>query len=304
MPLSTPVSVPRRFTDMLEFLYQRLRQYALLMRLDRPIGILLLLWPALWALWIAAKGWPHLYTLFVFVAGTVLTRSAGCVINDFADRHIDPQVERTRERPLATGAVSVVEALILFVLLCLLALALLLTLDPVPIELALVAVSLMVIYPFSKRFMPMPQLLLGAAFACAVPMAFVVERGEVQNKAWVLFLATMLWAVVYDTQYAMVDRDDDRRIGVKSSAILFGDWDRWWIGGFQLLVVGLLVMVGRKAELDWPYFVALVWAAGLFVYQQWLIRDRGRNACFQAFLNNQWFGALIFAGIAFSLMPA
>jgi len=303
MPLSTPAGVPRPSTDMIDFLYQRLRQYALLMRLDRPIGILLLLWPALWALWIAAKGWPHLYTLFVFIAGTVLTRSAGCVINDFADRHIDPQVERTRERPLATGAVTVAEALLLFALLCLLALALLLTLDPVPIVPAVVAVSLMVIYPFSKRFMPMPQLLLGAAFACAVPMAFFVERSGVPNKAWVLFLATMLWAVVYDTEYAMVDRDDDRRIGVKSSAILFGNWDRLWIGVFQLLVVGLLVMVGRKADLGWPYYLALAWAAGLFVYQQLLIRERGREACFNAFLNNQWFGALIFAGIAFSLMP-
>ena len=289
--------------EMHSFVGDRLRQYGRLMRVDRPVGILLLLWPTLWALWIAAEGWPDLYTLWVFVAGTVLMRSAGCVINDFADRDIDPHVERTRGRPLAVRAVTVTEALVLFVLLCLLALALLLTLDPVPIVIAVIAVVLMVFYPFSKRFLPVPQLVLGAAFACAVPMAFFVEFGRVPNKAWVLYAATMLWAVVYDTEYAMVDRDDDQAIGVKSMAILFGDRERVLIGVFQVLVIALLVIAGRKAELTWPYFAALAWGGALFGYQQWLIRERGRDSCFQAFLNNQWFGAVIFAGIAFSLFP-
>ena len=275
----------------------------LLMRLNRPIGIYLLLWPALWALWVAAEGWPDFYTVFVFIIGTVLTRSAGCVINDIADRNIDPHVARTSQRPLATGAVTVVEALLLFVLLCLAALAILFTLDPMPITYAVIAVVLMVIYPFSKRFMPFPQLILGAAFAMAVPMAFVVELARVPNKAWVLYLATVLWAVVYDTQYAMVDRDDDLLIGVKSSAILFGRWDRHFIALFQLLVIALLVVVGLQVKLGWPYFAGVAWGAGLFVYQQYLIRERIPEACFRAFLNNSWFGAIVFAGLSFSLFP-
>ena len=288
---------------MFDFVRQRLRHYVLLMRLDRPVGILLLLWPTLCALWIAAKGWPKLYTLLVFVVGTVLMRSAGCVINDFADRKIDPHVQRTRNRPLASGAVSATEALVLFVLLCLLALSLMLTLDPVPIGIAVVAVLLTIIYPFSKRFMPVPQLILGAAFACAIPMAFYVELGRVPNKAWMLYLATLLWAVVYDTQYAMVDRDDDRHLGVNSSALLFGGRDRLLIGLFQLLVVVLLVIVGRQVKLGWPYYVGVSWGAGLFVYQQWLIRQRDPLSCFAAFLNNQWFGAAVFAGLSLSLLP-
>lgn len=293
----------QRSMAIVNFIAQRLWQYALLMRLNRPIGIYLLLWPALWALWIAAEGWPDFHTLFVFVLGTVLTRSAGCVINDVADRNIDPHVARTKERPLATGAVTVVEALIVFVLLCLAALALLFTLDLVPIRYAVVAVCLMIIYPFSKRFVPFPQVILGAAFAMAVPMAFVVELARVPNKAWVLYLATVLWAVVYDSQYAMVDRDDDRLIGVKSTAIWFGDWDRHLIGLFQFLVLALLVVVGFQAKLSWPWFAAIAWGAGLFVYQQWLIRDRQPKACFRAFLNNAWFGAIVFAGLSFSLFP-
>jgi len=254
-------------------------------------------------LWIAAKGWPDYYTLLVFVLGTVLTRSAGCVINDVADRNIDPYVSRTRQRPLATGAVSVAEALIVFVLLCLAALALLFTLDRVPMTFAVVAVGLMIIYPFSKRFVPFPQMILGAAFAMAVPMAFVVELARVPNKAWVLYLATVLWAVVYDTQYAMVDRDDDRLIGVKSTAIWFGDRDRHFIALFQFLVIALLVVVGLQAKLGWPWFAGIAWGAGLFVYQQWLIRDRQPQACFRAFLNNSWFGAIVFAGLSLSLFP-
>jgi 4-hydroxybenzoate polyprenyltransferase len=254
-------------------------------------------------LWIAAEGWPKLYNLWVFVAGTVLMRSAGCVINDFAARKIDPHVARTRDRPLASGMVSVAEALILFALLCGLALALLLTVARVPVAIALVAVALTIIYPFSKRFMPLPQMVLGAAFACAIPMAFYVELGRVPNKAWVLYLATMLWAMVYDTQYAMVDRDDDQRIGVKSSAIFFAGRARALIAVFQLLVIVLLVIVGRKAALPWPYYVGVGWGAGLFIYQQWLIRGREPAQCFRAFLNNQWFGAAVFAGLSFSLLP-
>ena len=286
-----------------KFIVQRLCQYALLMRLNRPVGIYLLLWPTLWALWIAAGGWPRLTTLFVFVLGTVLTRSAGCVINDIADRNIDPHVARTSQRPLATGAVTVAEALILFALLCLAALALLFTLHPVPLNYAVIAVVLMIVYPFSKRFIPFPQVILGAAFAMAIPMAFMVELGKVPNKAWVLYLATVLWAVVYDTQYAMVDREDDRRIGIKSTALWFGDRDRHLIGLFQSLVIALLVVVGLKVKLSWPWFAGVGWGGGLFVYQQWLIRDRQPQACFRAFLNNAWFGAIVFAGLSFSLFP-
>lgn len=285
-----------------DFLKDRLYQYYLLMRLHRPIGIFLVLWPALWALWIAAEGWPDGYVLTVFLLGSVLMRSAGCVINDFADRNIDPHVERTRERPLATGRVTAGEALGLFVLLSLAALILLLTLDPAPLQWAMVAVVLVVVYPFTKRATHLPQVFLGAAFACAVPMAFVAEGAEVNASTWLLFVAAIAWALVYDTQYAMVDREDDLRIGVKSTAILFAGWDRVLIAVFQLLVLLLLLATGLFAEVAWPYYAALAPATGLFVYQQWLTRGRGRAACFQAFLNNQWFGAAIFAGVVLAYL--
>lgn len=278
-------------------LKERLHQYFLLTRLHRPIGILLLLWPTLWALWIAADGWPDPYVLLVFTAGVVLMRSAGCVINDYADRRFDPHVERTRDRPLAAGRVSPREALLLFAALCLLAFALVLTLNTLTVRLAFGGVLLAAIYPFSKRYTHLPQVVLGAAFGWAIPMAFAAQTGSLPKIAWLLFTVNILWATVYDTFYAMVDRDEDLKIGVKSTAILFGYSDLPIIGALQALVLGGLVLVGAMAELGLYYYLALLVAAGLALYQQYLARRRDKAGCFQAFLNNNWFGAAVFAGI-------
>ena len=286
----------------MDLIKDRLYQYFLLTRLHRPIGIFLVLWPALWALWVAAGGWPNAHVLLVFILGSILMRSAGCVINDYADRDFDPHVERTRERPLATGRVRPKEALLLFAVLSLVAFGLLLTLDPAPIAWAMVAVALVVFYPFTKRFTHLPQVFLGAAFACAVPMAFVAINDRVPASSWLLFAAAIVWALVYDTQYAMVDREDDRRIGVKSTAILFDRWDRHLIAAFQVIVLLLLLGFGVMEGLAWPYFAGLAVGAGLFVYQQWLTLTRERARCFRAFLNNQWFGAAVFAGVALSYL--
>lgn len=276
---------------------QRLWLYGRLMRLDKPIGILLLLWPTLWGLWLAAQGPPPWHILVVFVAGVVLMRSAGCVINDFADRDFDGHVTRTQARPLASGEVSGKEALLLFVTLCLLAFALALTLDRLTIALSFVALLLAVVYPFTKRYIDMPQVVLGAAFAWAIPMGFAAVRGEIPLLAWVLFAAVVLWAVVYDTFYAMVDRDDDKRIGIKSTAILFGRHDRLITALLQLLVIALLWWAGVLVAAGMYYYFGLVGAALLAIYQQWLVWRREKPRCFQAFLNNSWFGASIFAGL-------
>lgn len=275
----------------------RLVQYALLMRLNKPIGIFLLLWPMLWALWIASEGNPDLLVLFVFVAGVVLMRSAGCVINDYADRGFDPHVERTRNRPLAAGRVRPVEALILFAILSLTAFGLVLMMNRLTILLSLVAVVLAASYPFMKRYTHLPQVYLGAAFGWAVPMAFAAQTGEVPRIAWLLYVATVLWATAYDTMYAMVDREDDRKIGIKSTAILFGDADRMIIAIIQFLLLGALLLAGQAAGLGDYYNFGLLLAAALALYQQYLIRDGEPKACFQAFLNNNWFGAVVFAGI-------
>ena len=275
----------------------KLTQYALLMRLHRPIGIYLLLWPTVWALWIAGDGQPSLHVTLVFITGVVLMRSAGCVINDFADRHFDPHVERTKNRPLASGEVSAKEAMLLFIALALLAFVLVLTLNWQTILMSFVGALLATIYPFTKRFTHLPQFFLGAAFAWSIPMAFMAETESVPLVAWILFLVTLLWAVAYDTMNAMVDRDDDLQIGVKSTAILFGQADRLVIGIIQFLVLLLLLWAGVEAVLSWPYYVALVAAFALSVYQQLLIKDREKTACFDAFLNNNWFGAVIFGGI-------
>jgi 4-hydroxybenzoate polyprenyltransferase len=273
--------------------------YAHLVRLDRPIGIFLLLWPALWALWIAAEGIPDAQILFVFVAGVVLMRSAGCAINDYADRHIDPHVERTRNRPVAAGMVSPREALWVFVVLSLLAFGLVLLLNRLTLALSLVAIVLAATYPFMKRFHYLPQVHLGAAFGWAIPMAFAAQTGAMPPPvAWLLFIAALLWTTAYDTMYAMADREDDLRIGVKSSAILFGEADRVIIAVLQSLLILTLVLVGTQAGLGWPYYLGVGLATGLGLYQQWLIRGREPQACFQAFLNNNWFGLVIFAGIA------
>ena len=277
---------------------ERLRDYARLMRLDRPIGILLLLWPVLWALWIAGAGRPSLPVLLVFVAGVVLMRSAGCVINDYADREFDPQVERTRDRPLAAGRVPPREALVLFVVLALSAFALVLFMNRLTILLSFVGAALAVSYPFMKRWTHLPQFYLGAAFGWGVPMAFAAQTGGVPADAWILFGATLCWAVAYDTAYAMVDREDDVRIGVKSTAILFGHADRAMIALFHMVTLALLIWVGARAGLGLTYYMGLLLAAGLAGWQQWLMRTRTRDGCLHAFLNNNRFGAVVFAGLA------
>jgi len=283
---------------------QRLYQYYLLTRLHRPIGIFLLLWPMLWALWIASAGTPDGLVLTVFVLGVVLMRSAGCVINDYADRHIDPQVRRTRDRPLATGAVQPREALFLFGALCLLAFALVLLMNELTLKLALIALLLAVSYPYAKRYTYLPQVHLGAAFGWAVPMVFAAQTGSVPPLAWLLFIATVLWATVYDTMYAMVDRDDDLRLGVKSTAILFGEADRLIIGVLQLTLLATLAVVGLQAELGIPYYLGLVVAAGFALYHQYLIRTRAPAQCFKAFLNNNLLGAAVFIGLVLNYAVA
>lgn len=275
----------------------RFGHYWRLVRADRPIGIYLLLWPALWALWIAAAGVPPLPVLLVFVLGTALMRSAGCAINDYADREFDGHVERTAQRPLATGSVTPREALAVFVVLSLLAFALVLTLNSKTIAHSIVAVSLAALYPFTKRYTHFPQLVLGIAFGWAVPMAFTALQNEIPPVAWVLFGATVVWALIYDTMYAMVDRDDDLAVGIKSTAILFGRYDRLVIGCLQIVMLGMLSTAGVMAGRGPLFQLGLAAAAGLFLYQQWLIRDRQRAVCFRAFLNNHYVGMAIFAGL-------
>ena len=274
-----------------------LREYALLMRLDRPIGALLLLWPTLWALWIAADGPPDLDILAIFMLGVLVMRSAGCVINDYADRDLDSRVRRTRDRPLAAARVSPREALGLFLVLMLAALALVLFLNPLTMLLSLAGAALAVSYPFVKRFTHLPQVHLGLAFGWAIPMAFAAQQDNVPPIAWLLMSGAVMWAVVYDTMYAMVDREDDIRAGSKSTAILFGELDRLFIGVFQVLVIVSLVLVGSRAGLGWFYYAGLGVAACFSLYQQHLIRARAPADCFRAFLNNNWFGVSVFAGV-------
>ncbi len=278
-------------------LVTRLRDYAQLMRLDRPIGILLLLWPTLWGLWFAGQGRPDWRVFVVFVLGVVLMRSAGCVINDYADRGFDPHVARTRERPIAAGRVSPREALALFAALCLGAFALVLTLNRLTVLLSFAGAFLAATYPFLKRWTHLPQFYLGVAFGWGIPMAFAAQTDSVPVLAWVLFAANVCWSVAYDTAYAMVDRDDDKRIGVKSTAILFGAYDRFFIGLFHALTLGLLAAAGVMAGRGFLYHVGLAAALGFALYQQTLIRERARDGCFKAFLNNNFFGAAVFAGL-------
>jgi 4-hydroxybenzoate polyprenyltransferase len=276
---------------------QKAAIYWRLTRMDRPIGTLLLLWPTLWSLWIAAKGVPSIKNLVIFVLGVIVMRAAGCVINDFADRKIDGKVERTKNRPLATGAVSSREAIGLFIALCLIAFALVLLTDPLTIKLSVGGLILAFCYPFMKRHTHLPQVVLGAAFAWGIPMAYAAEAGELHQGMWLIYLAVVLWTVAYDTFYAMVDRADDLKIGVKSTAILFGEQDRLLTGVLQIMALYSLMLVGNRFELGTFYYLGLTVAAGLFVYQQWLIRFRAREACFKAFLNNNWVGMAVFAGI-------
>ncbi len=277
---------------------ERLVRYARLVRLDRPIGILLLLWPALWALWIAGEGQPRWEVVLIFVLGVVLMRSAGCAINDYADRNIDGRVARTRERPIAVGLVSPKEALGVFMVLSLLAFGLVLLLNRQTILMSVVAVVLAAAYPFMKRYTHLPQLVLGVAFGWAVPMAFTALTGGIPTAAWLLFAATAIWALVYDTEYAMVDREDDLKIGVKSTAILFGRHDRLIIGIFQIIMLGLLILVGSIAGLGVFYYLGLTGAGLAAIRQQYLIRRREPKGCFLAFLNNNYFGMVLFLGLA------
>lgn len=280
----------------------RLYQYWLLMRFHKPIGILLLLWPTLWALWIASEGKPDLHVLLVFVAGVVLMRAAGCVINDFADRNIDPHVTRTQTRPMAAGEVSSREALILFVVLCLSAFALVLTLNTFTILLSFGGVALATVYPFMKRYTHLPQVVLGMAFGWAVPMAFAAQTGEVPRIAWLLYVIAIIWPVIYDTMYAMVDREDDLKIGVKSTAILFGDADRVIIGSLQVLMFMGLWLLGQQLQFGYSYYFGMFLALLLALYHQYLIRQRAPSQCFKAFLHNNWLGVVIFLALLFEYL--
>jgi 4-hydroxybenzoate polyprenyltransferase len=284
-------------TDELPRILNGAHDYVRLMRLDRPIGIWLLLWPTLWALWIASRGKPNPLIFTVFVLGTALMRSAGCAINDYADRSFDPHVERTRDRPLAAGRISPLEALILFALLALTALMLALQLNRFTLLLAIVGAFLAVSYPFIKRFLPVPQLYLGLTFGWGIPMAFAAQIEQVPRVAYLLLLANMMWVTVYDTMYAMVDRDDDLKIGVRSTAILFGDSDRHIIAILQGMTLVSLFLVGRIIHFSFWYYLGLAAGAMFFIYQLWLIRAREREGCFRAFLNNNYFGMAVFIGI-------
>lgn len=280
----------------------RLKQYALLMRLDKPVGIYLLLWPTLWAIWIASEGRPDPLILFVFIAGVVLMRSAGCVINDLADRDFDAHVQRTVDRPLAAGRISRKEAVVLFTLLCLVAFALVLLMNSLTIKLSFVAVILAASYPLMKRVTHLPQFYLGLAFGWAIPMAFSAIQNSLPPVVWVLLLANVLWAVIYDTMYAMVDRDDDLKIGVKSTAILFGEYDLRIIGILQFLMLMTLLFAGNLAGLGWQFHLSLLISAALMLYHRILISDRDKSKCFQAFRHNHWIGVVVLAGLMTSYL--
>jgi len=275
----------------------QLRNYGKLMRVDKPIGTWLLLWPTLWALWLAGEGAPDQGLFVVFVIGVFVMRSAGCVLNDFADRKIDPYVERTRMRPIATGAVAPFEALTLFAALGLIAVGLATMLNKQAQLLAVIAAVLTIAYPFIKRYVSIPQFVLGAAFGWAAPMAFAAQTGGTPELAWLVFGTVLIWAVIYDTFYAMVDREDDIKIGVKSTAVLFGEVDLFVIAGLQLLMILALVLIGYRAELGFWYFFSVAIAAAMMAWHLWLARDRQPAGCFKAFLNNHLIGMVIFIGI-------
>ena len=283
-------------------LLEKINAYERLMRLDKPIGILLLLWPTLWALWFATPGLLRIDVLLIFVVGTVLMRSAGCVINDIADRNFDPRVERTRDRPLAAGQVTLTEALVIAAVLLALAFVLVLRLHRLAIYLSFAALALTVIYPFLKRFFVFPQAWLGIAFSFGIPMVFAAQRGGLPPLAWVLMVATLFWIIAYDTEYAMVDRDDDVKIGLHSSAIVLGRYDVAAVMACHAIFLAIMATVGHWQRLGIFYYVGIAMAAGLVAYQYWLIRGRDRALCFKAFLNNNWVGAVIFTGLMFDLL--
>ena len=276
---------------------ESVHNYWVLARFDRPIGTLILLWPALWALWLASDGKPDILVLTVITLGVIVMRAAGCVINDYADRDFDPHVERTKTRPIAAGKINPKSALIFFVVLCAIAFGLVLLLNTLTIELSFIGAFLAASYPFMKRYTHLPQAYLGIAFGWAVPMAFAAQMNTIPPVAWVLYLAVTLWALVYDTMYAMVDKDDDLKIGVKSTAILFGNYERHIMAVLQCVILLLLFIVGELQNLGTFYYLSLLIAAGFSVYQQKLIFHREKTACFRAFLNNNWFGLVVFLGL-------
>lgn len=278
-------------------LTERLTLYEKLMRLDKPIGILLLLWPTLWGLWIAGYGQPNWAIVWIFALGVVLMRSAGCVINDYADRDIDPHVARTQNRPLAAGLISKEEALALAASLALAAFALILPLNKLTLLLSVPALLLAASYPFTKRFFALPQAYLGIAFGFGIPMAYAAQTGQVPTMAWTLLIANMFWAIAYDTEYAMVDRADDAKIGIKTSALTFGKYDVAAVMLCYGAFLAILIAVGMQLHFKWPYYVGLAVAAGLMAYHYTLIKNREPDKCFKAFLHNNWVGAAIFAGI-------
>jgi 4-hydroxybenzoate polyprenyltransferase len=286
----------------LAFIAKRLDAYERLVRLDKPIGALLLLWPTLWALWLASSGLPLPHLIIVFVIGTLLMRSAGCAINDYADRELDGHVKRTRLRPLAAGEIRPREALAVAGALALCAFAFALFLNRFAIVLSFVALAIAAAYPFTKRFFPMPQLVLGLAFGMGIPMAYAAVQGRLPLECWLLLAANICYSFAYDTEYAMVDRDDDARMGVRSSALVLGRWDVAAVLASYALMLALLLALGALRAIAWPYYVGIAVAGGLMLYHGTLIRDRSREGCFKAFMHNNWVGAAIFAGIVLSLL--
>ena len=283
------------------FIARRLDAYERLVRLDKPIGALLLLWPTLWAVWLASDGRPHLGIVLVFVLGTFLMRSAGCALNDYADREFDPHVERTRKRPLAAGEIRPREALAVATALAAAAFALVLFLPPLAIALSFAGLAIAVIYPFTKRFFALPQAMLGIAFGFGIPMAYAAIQQRLPLECWVLFAANFFYAFAYDTEYAMVDRDDDARIGIRTSALTLGRWDVPAVLACYALMLALLAAEGLLLELAWPYYAGLAAAAAMMGYHWRLIRGRTREGAFKAFLHNNWVGAAVFAGIFFGM---
>jgi len=304
-----PTDSSTRATRVLNRLLQRLParyrekalDYLVLTRMDRPIGALLLLWPTWWALWLAAGDFPPWKPLLIFTLGVFAMRAAGCAINDYADRKLDPQVARTAGRPIASGRVTPREALIVFATLLAFAFVLVLFTNALTIKLSFAGAALAALYPFTKRYTYMPQVVLGAAFGWSIPMAFAAVAGTVPALGWLLFIGNILWSVIYDTEYAMVDREDDRKAGAKSTAILFGDADLPILGILMATFALAMLFVGQRAALGWPYWLGLLIAAGLFGYQLWLIRDRGRDACLAAFRHNNWLGLVLWVGIALAV---
>jgi len=304
-----PADSSTRATRVLEWLLRKLppryreqaRDYLVLTRMDRPAGALLLLWPTWWALWLAAGDFPPWKPLIIFTLGVFAMRAAGCAINDYADRKLDPQVARTAGRPIASGRVTPREALVVFGALLLFAFVLVLFTNKLTIELSFAGAALAALYPFSKRYTNMPQVVLGAAFGWSIPMAFAAVLGTVPPLGWLLFIANIIWSVIYDTEYAMVDREDDIKAGAKSTAILFGDADLPILGMLMGTFALAMLFVGQRALLGWPYWLSLAGAVGLFGYQQWLIRDRRREACLTAFRHNNWLGLCLWIGIVLAL---